>query len=430
MEQPPLLVGERVQNQKIRSQILRKVVVRGLIVVLALLVAWLGWLGPIWREDLLTAARNGRGWKVQLLIRGGADINQRGPTGETALIQAAWGDHLDLVELLIEHGANLNVQDHDGDTALIWAAADGQAEIASVLIQKGAALDLQDHEGYTALMGATFHGYPDVSRLLVTARADVNLENKDGETALEMASQRGYAGLVQILKQSGAIKTNAFVNKSPYPAKLLSPARAWALATTALLVQYNGESQELLGSVPADQAANAKRLLDTWWGIHDRKGTLHTLDWLMNEGHRVGFEQIRIAVASLTEAQFLVYCDRHSVDAVGIAKLRVVWRNRNDSSGHSLLAWDLCRNNWVAGQAYVAGYLSETEAWTRIMPAARRLQAAYQSWEEMGHAYLEGREYWLGDRDRRFDHVFELLANHNDSNSPWTKNKWDTDLTQ
>jgi hypothetical protein len=245
-------------------------------------------------------------------------------------------------------------------------------------------------------MWSAYNDRPEISRQLLAAGADLNLENADGETALIKAGQRGFVREVEFFRHAGATKTNVFLNRSPYPAPPLPQARAWCLAATALLVQYNGDSHELLGSIPPTQRDRAQQNLLGWWQIGNRQAAIRKLDWLRDEGHRARF------------------ASRNSEVALRVAQ--------------PFLAWDYCRLIWVAGQSYVAGYLTEDEAWARILPAARAIQGNYPSWREMGRDYLRGRGDWAKQRDPRFESIFELLCNPADTNSPWNKNPWSLNL--
>ena len=139
------------------------------------------------------------------------------------------------------------------------------------LIRKGASLNLRSATGDTAIICAMRSGYPAVARLLLEAGADINLENTNSETALVVAGQRGYGDMVELFKQHGAIKTNVFIGRSPYPTKPLAAARLWALATRALLIQYNGESHETIEPKTESDRAWARRSLRDWWGVENHQ---------------------------------------------------------------------------------------------------------------------------------------------------------------
>lgn len=388
-------------DERLRAGRLRLLLVRATIVVLALAVVLLIWRPWDKLDDCLRcASRNGHPLMVRYYLLRGKDVNERGYWRYTALMEAAWSDRLEIVDLLVRHGADLDLTDDAGNTALIWAARWGREDVVAYLIGKGASLDRQDVRGNTAIMSALDNGYTSTARLLLNAGANINLENKNGETALTKAGQRGFDGMVALLGRHGAIKKNVFIGQSPYTVAQLPLQRLWALATTALLVQYNGDSHELLGSRPASDHTWGQNGLRDWWGITGREEAVKTLSWLEKTGHRRRY----------------------------LAEDRSRWRKQQPPTPY--LAWDYCRLVWVAGASYVAGYLTEEEAWQRIMPAARAVQANYSSWREMGEDYLRGRERWKGRRDPQFDRIFQLLTNPDDTNSPWNRNKWDTDLSE
>jgi hypothetical protein len=348
---------------------------------------------------LVCAARDGNEAMVRYYLWHGENANQQAPGGYTPLMEAARNGHARVVSLLIQGGATLDAIDHNSNSALIWAAGQGNYLVTEILVSKGASLNLQNHDGETALTYAMRNSHPDIARLLVNAGADVNLENKNGETALVRAGQRGYSDMVKFFKQHGALKTKVFIGPSPFPTKPLPPSRLWALATTAIIVQRDGDSHELLGAMPLSERASARSELWDGWSIQSRQKTIEILDWLQGSGHREEYQQDD------------------------------PYRPHKGSHQTPYLAWDYCRLVRVAGTAYVAGYLTEDEAWQRIMPAARALQTNYSSWREMGEDYLAGRERWSHERNPQFVSVFELLADPKDPNSPWNKNAWNTDLS-
>jgi hypothetical protein len=381
--------------------------VRTTIVVLALTAItiftrqeYLYWRHWYLNYCLVCAARDGNETAVRFYLWRGEDPNQRAPGGYTPLIEAAWNGHASVVNVLIKHGADPDAADDNGNTALIWAAIEGEYRVARLLVSKGASLNHQNHDGETALTRSMMrYRHPDIAQLLVDAGADVNIENRNGETALVKAGQGGYVGMVKYFKQHGAVKTKVFIGPSPFPTKPLPPDRLWALATTAIIAQYSGDSHELLGGMPLSERATVRSQLWGAWGIKNHQRAIAILDWLQDPGHRKEYQEDN--------------------------------PRRPHNKGHQIpyLAWDYCRSVRVAGTSYVAGYLTEDEAWQRIMPAARALQANYSSWREMGEDYLAGRERWSDERNPQFAAVFQLLTDPKDPNSPWNENAWNTDLS-
>jgi len=93
---------------------------------------------PITDDDLRMA---------ELLLDAGADIDATGypanNEGGTALIYAAWADHVPLVRLLAERGADREARNDKGETALDTAARHGNRDVVQTLIRAGALYTLR-----------------------------------------------------------------------------------------------------------------------------------------------------------------------------------------------------------------------------------------------------------------------------------------------
>ena len=60
---------------------------------------------------------------VNALLDARADVNRRGPKGETALMMAAGYGYTDIVQALLRRGANPALTDANGETAIDYAVA-------------------------------------------------------------------------------------------------------------------------------------------------------------------------------------------------------------------------------------------------------------------------------------------------------------------
>lgn len=85
------------------------------------------------------AVRSADEERVATLLAAGADPNQLDDQGMTPLIWAVYGGHLEITELLCRGGADVDLRRATGETAL-WHAEDdfGLFEIAAVLRHHGA----------------------------------------------------------------------------------------------------------------------------------------------------------------------------------------------------------------------------------------------------------------------------------------------------
>ena len=190
-------------------------------------------------QRLIKAARAGDVDRVERLLDQHASIAARNDSGATALVAAAYGNHLEVAELLLEAGADPDAKDdtvqsayliatsevgddprllrltlrHGADvrsldswrgTGLIRAADRGHDKIIKVLLATDIAIDHVNRIGYTALHEAVIlgDGGPSHQRTvaaLVGAGVDQGIEDPKGNTALDVARARGYAEIVDLL---------------------------------------------------------------------------------------------------------------------------------------------------------------------------------------------------------------------------------------
>lgn len=193
-------------------------------------------------SELIDAAGRGDLARVQELLAKGANVHATDARKRTALIAAAYGDHVEIGRVLIEAGADVNVQDNtkqsayliptaDGGleflkltlangadvrsldsyngTGLIRAADRGRVEIIRELLKTDIKIDHINNLGWTALLEAIILGsggknHTDVVRLLVDAGANVNLADRNGVTPLQHARQRQFQEIISILEKAGA----------------------------------------------------------------------------------------------------------------------------------------------------------------------------------------------------------------------------------
>lgn len=188
---------------------------------------------------LISRARAGDLAGVRAALAAGADTRATDSTGATALVAAAYGNHVEVAQALVEAGSDVNHQDRSrqsayliatsevGDdprlldltlangadlrsldsfdgTGLIRAADRGFAVIVQRLIVAGVAVDHVNRLGWTALLEAVILGdgdaaHVEVVRLLLAAGADRSIPDRDGVTALQHAQRRGYREMVELL---------------------------------------------------------------------------------------------------------------------------------------------------------------------------------------------------------------------------------------
>lgn len=70
---------------------------------------------------------------IELLLKNGANPNEKDDTGYTPLMNASINGDKDIVELLLKYGANVNILYDDKHTALYFASENGDNDIVELL---------------------------------------------------------------------------------------------------------------------------------------------------------------------------------------------------------------------------------------------------------------------------------------------------------
>ncbi len=170
---------------------------------------------------------------AKLLIAGGADVNQRGAGGKTAIFYAALAGsgYQDCVETLIAAGADLDLHNDRGHTVLTSVATAENYSMLNLLMQAGASTDglasiqlIQaaaagninrvrallttnvnlDLDRGAAIGNAAAAGHTQIVELLIQAGANVNLTDKLGFSPIASAAYSGYSEIVNLLIDAGA----------------------------------------------------------------------------------------------------------------------------------------------------------------------------------------------------------------------------------
>ncbi|XP_060072792.1 ankyrin repeat and KH domain-containing protein 1-like [Ylistrum balloti] len=164
--------------------------------------------------DLMTpivvAANQGETHVVEVLAKGGADVNLSSLQGYNAVHMAAWnrhtamlkvllecegvehdkvtcdknsplglachGDHPAAVEMLLPLGCNVNNQDKDNDTALLYATYNGMTDTVKLLLEYGADPDLRSSINVSPLWNAVYGNHKEIVKILlgINVRMEVN----------------------------------------------------------------------------------------------------------------------------------------------------------------------------------------------------------------------------------------------------------------
>jgi hypothetical protein len=195
----------------------------------------------------------------------------------------------------------------------------------------------------------------------------------------------------------------------------LSPAQRWILGCHPVLTEVNGGRHDVLGMFerPRESGRALNRLRT--WSLETRAQVLERLEWLNIHG------ESRELDAVLESPERAAGEGAERLRAAVVEHEHVLRRAR-------FLAWDLGRLAAIAGWAYAAYLLDTDAAWTWMRAAAVRLQATYESWDELIAHYALARGIYVAGDDRD---TASAVARLREGLAPtWRPPDWRTDLGQ
>ena len=266
-----------------------------------------------------------------------------------------------------------------------------------------------------------------------SVRITLSITNGEGSwcsvSKVDTSEKLGYVHCDGLDRENAPSTAASGIGTAPSFPSASPPSRAqksWAIAASAILATFNREPLGTLSSGGDPQ--RTKKLLRDWWGISSRDELLGALSWIEQGGHRQLFSALgaRTAAASPEELKAAL----SHFNAENANSVRVAHRYYGKYSNQSITGWDYGRYINLCRWAVSAGYLSEEEAWPRVMYAAAVLQQNFGSWSEFGENYLVGREFWslhqTGVDGQAMRAVYQRLLS--DPGSPWNRIPWNLPL--
>lgn len=197
----------------------------------------------------------------------------------------------------------------------------------------------------------------------------------------------------------------------------------WFNASHAVLTRLNGWDVTLFGEIPANAEGQeaGRQLLEEWWGVTDRQSADETMDWILEEGHRVEFGEVMDyygteGLAETAEADRTAWLYSNFDMTEDEAKAMADWYALYEADGEkTIAAWDYSRAMSLLGYYYIAGYYSETEALDKSLEVAAKIQNIFSSWDEFMESYLTGYEYWANESSNERRAVYAELKAEEDS---------------
>jgi hypothetical protein len=215
--------------------------------------------------------------------------------------------------------------------------------------------------------------------------------------------------------------------------------RLWALALTGFLTIANNDQHDLLGfdDINENNRNNYLELLRRDWSINNREELLEAIQTTENDGHAAVLRTIKQIIQEILDDQsdfsIVAVFNKYHLNSRYYNYLKFTVINWNRFSGRTILAWDLGRTIALCRWGYNVGFLTEEEAWEKIMELARRIQTTYQSWEEFGYDYYMGRVFWASGFGDDINYLVQTDKLYNDltgEDGYWKNLEWGVDLSE
>ncbi|CAG2198845.1 unnamed protein product [Mytilus edulis] len=178
---------------------------------------------------LVAACQQGHGFLIQMLIDGGADVDEalccaahkgydrtikillykggticyKGVNGKSLLSLACEQGSTKTVKFLLEKGADFREIDVNGKTLIHVACSTGSVDLVQILLDKGLNLIIHDKNGRYPLAVSVKKGFYDLSKLLIKQRCPIATSEEDIKTAMMSVFESGNKELSKLLVANG-----------------------------------------------------------------------------------------------------------------------------------------------------------------------------------------------------------------------------------
>ena len=213
-----------------------------------------------------------------------------------------------------------------------------------------------------------------------------------------------------------------YKNNLEYPSRgvnlLPDDRKREALAFSGLLGEQNKAQHNRLDPFPSD-TTKGRMILTSSWGIEDREELLDMLISLDEGGHSQSFRDALEFLEAIPESDDPVDYVYRNENSAGRASRILYTALIKDIPGmreRTLRAWDWGRSVSLCRWGFNAGFLSEEEAWEKILAYRVKILGYYNSWEDFTANYALGRMFWnaySSDKDGYIDKANEIFESYN-----------------
>jgi hypothetical protein len=213
----------------------------------------------------------------------------------------------------------------------------------------------------------------------------------------------------------------------------LTEARRWAIALTGIMTELNKDSHDTLnfGVMNGANKLQYLELLRRDWGVSSREELLETMAVMELNGHASSLAFVKKIMSENKDLSFNGTFNKLQLSSRQYNYLKFTAANWGHYYNRSILAWDWGRNIALCRWGYDTGFLSEEEAWEKIMYYARKIQSLYNSWAEYGLDYYFGRIFWAAGFGSEMDYFLktdEAYQKLMGQAGYWASLKWKVNL--
>lgn len=169
---------------------------------------------------------------------------------------------------------------------------------------------------------------------------------------------------------------------------------------------------------------SSKKVLKDGWDTTSKEAAIETLEWLVNEGHRIEADEVFEVIKAGKGGDYpeLKKTIKLYDKANSTMKTQLGFKDESFNNVKTVAAWDTDRLVTVARWCYSAGYITEEEAWKYVDKAVAMAQSSFNSWEEYYISCVYGRAIaYEGDIDELIGTGKALFKN---SDSVWKKHNF------
>lgn len=141
--------------------------------------------------------------RVQMLLKEGANINQKNTYNITSLQVAIIQNQYHVASYLVDQGASTDMQNDDGETAFSYVIDHGDGTLFNKLIKLNPNVLTFNSLGDTPFIKAVKKNRHQFIEPLLNLGADINQLTKNGFSALHIAVSKQYPEMVQLLIKKG-----------------------------------------------------------------------------------------------------------------------------------------------------------------------------------------------------------------------------------